>query len=629
MLRISELLLNFALNAGWQMLVIFSVASVGSYLLRNAPARYRYGLWLATLALSVLGPLWSIGTFSPPQARSNAADITSAPRVSNPAPRVTLPVETAAEPVTGFDRLVTPRRQAVNTPPLGLLILGILYSLIVLFRVIRLARQWHAQRCLRQSTTGPISSQVDAIARRCENAMGLRGVSLRCSPKVSVPATLGVRNAMIVLPERLCAQADEEILLAVIGHEMAHVSRRDFTVNLVCELVTLPISFHPLTFLIRNEIHRNRELACDEFVTQRLLAPHAYARSLVRVANATIRPAEALTLGLFGGDALEERIRMLTKRRRQLALRFARPIMATALCVLAAVVFSISAFSFDLKSLKSAGNLESPLPGRSHSDAPLASQNAEPAHAMDPNLGQSRKPLLDSQSAEERAHAACEAGRRNAIEAIPILISMLGDDSKTQPLRCWEFGTWTPALAVFKYPSPGEQAAIALASMGAPAFTPLTSQLTSQNATVRRNAAWAIGELHNMPPGTRAGAVDGLVSLLHDADEWVRMAAARALGEVRDAQAMPSLVLTLSDSDWRVQELAAWALGEMKDPRAVKGLCDALLQSTQMQVRREAANALGEIRDAEALPALKQALDDPETSVRDRVAWAISEIEDE
>jgi HEAT repeat protein len=36
---------------------------------------------------------------------------------------------------------------------------------------------------------------------------------------------------------------------------------------------------------------------------------------------------------------------------------------------------------------------------------------------------------------------------------------------------------------------------------------------------------------------------------------------------------------------------------------------------------------LGEIRSAEAMPALKQALNDPETSVRAKVAWAIAEIE--
>jgi HEAT repeat protein len=65
--------------------------------------------------------------------------------------------------------------------------------------------------------------------------------------------------------------------------------------------------------------------------------------------------------------------------------------------------------------------------------------------------------------------------------------------------------------------------------MGGLAFSPLVDQLDNPNATTRRNAAWAIGELTNMIPGERSGATLKLVTLLSDADVWVRMAAARAL----------------------------------------------------------------------------------------------------
>ena len=223
--------------------------------------------------------------------------------------------------------------------------------------------------------------------------------------------------------------------------------------------------------------------------------------------------------------------------------------------------------------------------------------------------------------------SACNAARRGDVQAIPALIAMLGDDSKTQLIRCWDTGRWSPALQTFKHPSPGEQAALALASFGHPAFAPLSSQLDSSNATVRRNAAWAIGELTNMVPGERATAVPRLITLLGDSDEWVRMAAARALGELHDQRALTGLVATLSDDDWRVRELVVWALSEMKDARAVTALCNVLLSDTRIEVRRGAAEALGEIRSADALPALKHALNDRETGVSAKAAWAISEIE--
>jgi hypothetical protein len=66
-------------------------------------------------------------------------------------------------------------------------------------------------------------------------------------------------------------------------------------------------------------------------------------------------------------------------------------------------------------------------------------------------------------------------------------------------------------LQTFKHPSPGEQAALALASFGPPAFAPLSRELHSSSPIVRRNAAWAIGELTNMLPAERASAVPQLI----------------------------------------------------------------------------------------------------------------------
>ena len=145
-------------------------------------------------------------------------------------------------------------------------------------------------------------------------------------------------------------------------------------------------------------------------------------------------------------------------------------------------------------------------------------QSAAGEPGQETNAGtQSRSDkLLNSASAQERAQAACDAGRNHAVEAIPMLVSMLGDDRKIEPLACWNSGRWSPALETFKQPSPGEQAAIALASMGSPAFEPLTNELANANASVRRNAAWAIGELTNRSPGKRAGAVPQLITLLND-----------------------------------------------------------------------------------------------------------------
>jgi len=381
-----------------------------------------------------------------------------------------------------------------------------------------------------------------------------------------------------------------------------------------------------LTYLIKREIERAREVACDELVTEQLLAPQAYARSLVRVANATAPNAAALMLSILDGNILEARIMKLTQTRPQLSRRLGRALTAGALFALCAGVATISNLSLDLRAY--ADSSVAAALRTNIGDKALRTESAGPSISPNPAPRAGREQPGQSSSAQERAQAACEAAQKKDIDLIPILIAMLRDDSKTELIRCWEGTHWGPALDSFKHPSPGEQAALALASMGPPAFEPLTNQLSNSEAIVRRNAAWAIGELTGMAPGARAAAVPHLTTLLSDADVWTRMAAARALGELHDERATEGLIATLSDTDGKVRELSAWALSEMKDARAVEALCRALLTDPQAEVRRTAAEALGEIRSAGALASLKQALNDPEARVRARVGWAISEIED-
>lgn len=622
MIRASEFILSFVLNSCWQMAGIFAVAAVGSWLLKNGPARYRHALWVVALAACLLAPLLTATRFVPAWVSSLevVTPKTQLPRAQNFEPSIPTAIPQATEDLA-VDHIGTRRAKPIATTTETALLLTLAYALFICGRAIRLARFWQRKEKLRRSATrAGLPAEVELVAQRCGRIFGVE-VTVARSIEARVPYTLGARRPLILLPEAFCSGADESGLLSVVGHEMAHVARRDFLSNLICELVSLPISFHPLTFLIKRQIDCTRELACDELVTRHVLAPTVYARSLLWAAGVSRQySSQAFMLSIFDGRILEERIMRLTRNNRRVSAGAARVIMFAALLMLGVSALSLSMFSLELQTKASAVV------------QPLQMLNS-PAVAQDPvaspvAVSQSRnEPQPNAPLAQDRAVSACSAGRRGDVQAIPTLIALLGDDSKTELVKCWDTGRWSPALQTFKHPSPGEQAAIALASFGRAAFVPLSNELNSSNATVRRNAAWAIGELTNMLPGERSGAVPQLISLLSDSDEWVRMAAARALGELRDRRSLDGLIARLSDDKWHVRQVVVWALSEMKDERAVTALCGVLLSDGRAEVRRGAAEALGEISSAEALPSLKQALNDPETSVSTKAAWAIAEIE--
>jgi HEAT repeat protein/beta-lactamase regulating signal transducer with metallopeptidase domain len=607
MLRTSEFILNFVVNSGWQIAAIVVVTLLASGLLRNGPARYRHVLWIVALSFSLMMPLLTATRIVPTWNSTEPSAVAPGQVINSASP----------EDLT-VDHIGTRRTTTVTTTPRITIFLALAYSLFILLRAIRLIRFWRRKERLRLTATRTgFAPEISDAAEQCRERLSINSVTVARSSEARVPYTIGARHPLIVLPDAYCSTVDEAKLLSVIGHEMAHVARRDFLTNLFCELLCVPISFHPLTYLLKREIDRTRELACDELVTRCVLAPKVYARSLLWAADVTRQySSQAFMLSIFDGRILEERIVRLMNSNTRISARFTRVMMLVAMLVLCLSALSLSMFGVDLQTQVRAAVTQSILT----STTAAVPDRVEPIPVV-------QQPRNDNTPQNDRAMSACNAARSGDTEAIPSLIAMLGDDSKSQVIKCWDTSRWSPALETFKHPSPGEQAALALASFGRPALAPLTNQLDSPNATVRRNAAWAIGELHNMLSGERANAVPQLITLLGDSDEWVRMAAARALGELRDSRSLPKLVATLSDDDWRVRELAVWALSEMKDARAVTALCNVLLSDPRVEVRRGAAEALGEISSADALPTLKQALNDKEPSVSAKAAWAISEIE--
>jgi beta-lactamase regulating signal transducer with metallopeptidase domain len=213
---------------------------------------------------------------------------------------------------------------------------------------------------------------------------------------------------MIVLPEAFCKCADEARLLSVIGHEMAHVARRDFLVNLVCELIALPVSFHPLTFLIKKQIDRARELACDELVTKRVLAPRVYARSLLWAADLTSHysSSQAFMLSIFDAHILEERIMRLTRNKNTVAPGVAIVTMFAALSILFVSATSLSMFSLEFQT--QARGFESiqllNIPAMQHPVAPNAATSQSPRETQ------------ANAASDDRAMDACEAGRRGDVQ---------------------------------------------------------------------------------------------------------------------------------------------------------------------------------------------------------------------
>lgn len=164
------------------------------------------------------------------------------------------------------------------------------------------------------------------------------------------------------------------------------------------------------------------------------------------------------------------------------------------------------------------------------------------------------------------------------------------------------------------------QALKSLAQMNHPAaYAALVGAVQHTMRDVRVDAAFLLTKQTNHQ---ERAAVPGLLDALHDDDPRLRAAAAKSLGEIGDAAAVPELLRAMNtDPDGNIRWQASGALSKIGEA-AVPGLAEAL-KDEDWKVRRSAAEALSGMREPSALPALIEAMTDRNDVVRQAVATAI------
>jgi hypothetical protein len=135
-----------------------------------------------------------------------------------------------------------------------------------------------------------------------------------------VPLTLGFFKPVILLPVAMANNLTLEQTEAILLHELAHIRRNDYLLNLGVAALELLFFFNPFSRLLINEVKREREHRCDDWVMQFRYDPHTYVSALLSLAtHSPQRPL--LTLAATGGG--NDRL-LLQRARRILRQKDAR-----------------------------------------------------------------------------------------------------------------------------------------------------------------------------------------------------------------------------------------------------------------------------------------------------------------
>ncbi|HEX5043953.1 MAG TPA: M56 family metallopeptidase [Candidatus Polarisedimenticolaceae bacterium] len=218
----------------------------------------------------------------------------------------------------------------------------------------RLLVSWSRVRRLARRGVAP-RPQWEAAAARLVEALGMRrAVRLLESSAVDVPGVIGALRPVILLPASALTGLSPAEIEMLLAHELAHVRRHDYLLNLLQSVVETLFFFHPAVWWISRRVRDEREHCCDDLAVAVCGNPVQYARALTRLEE--LRSAPRLVAAAAGGSLLG-RVRRLAGQGTE-----AREGAPWAAAFLLLTVLAILAFSPSLHAPARAGTTEEEAP---------------------------------------------------------------------------------------------------------------------------------------------------------------------------------------------------------------------------------------------------------------------------
>lgn len=281
----------------WQGAALGAAAFLAIRVSRGGAAA-RYTIGVATLALMLVVPVvttvWLVGRAPASPAASTAVLALTPDGVLAPV-ATAQPAPEAAEAgtwATSGPAAQTPDRTAsIHALPLVVLSLWLVGVAVL---SLRLAGGWVVARRLVWRSVRPASAEIQALARRVAGRLALdRIVRVVESSAVAVPVMIGWAKPVVLLPAAALSGLTPVQLEALLAHELAHIRRHDYLVNLLQSVVETLLFYHPAVWWVSGQVRTEREHCCDDLavgVCDRLV----YVTALADLATLVTGPRVAL-----------------------------------------------------------------------------------------------------------------------------------------------------------------------------------------------------------------------------------------------------------------------------------------------------------------------------------------------
>jgi beta-lactamase regulating signal transducer with metallopeptidase domain len=163
-----------------------------------------------------------------------------------------------------------------------------------------------------------------------------RTVPLRLCPRIDTPMAMGLLRPLVLFPIGLAGRLSTDAVEALLAHELAHIKRHDYLINLLQRIVETLLFYHPVVWWLSRRIRQEREHIADDLAAQALGSPRRMALALTQLSD--WQPGISLLANAAHGGNLMKRIsRLIKPQYMAFGWKAALPALALALVCLTVV----------------------------------------------------------------------------------------------------------------------------------------------------------------------------------------------------------------------------------------------------------------------------------------------------
>ncbi|HMK25247.1 MAG TPA: M56 family metallopeptidase [Chitinophagaceae bacterium] len=259
---------------------------------------------------------------------------------------------------------------------------SVFYLVMLIIPVSHFIRNYRYVQVIRQYGLTKVDVQWRMFVKKVGDRMGIKKpVHIWVSEFVSSPVTIGFLKPVILVPLAAINHLSPQQMEAVLLHELSHIRRYDYLVNLIINFIQTVLYFNPFVKAFVKIVEKEREKSCDEMVLQFQYDSYEYATALLTLEK-TNHEYKPLTLGATGKkNDLLQRVELIMGVKTKPVLSFNKfaGLLCGLICIIALNTLLIISKPPGRKSSGSFASLSSPFNFFTNSisessDAPVAEE---------------------------------------------------------------------------------------------------------------------------------------------------------------------------------------------------------------------------------------------------------------